>query len=426
MLAACGPATSSQNATTLTVVTDEDDPKTVAAMEAQFAAFATNNPGYTAQGTFIGGDDAEKRLAQLLGAGEPPTIWKADATEVARLAATGQVEPVTDVVSKLGNIDQAARLIIDGEDYIVPSDLGCWMMLYRKDLFDAKGLKAPRTWDQFAEVLEALSGTDVFPNIFVTNVNSGGYIADEAQNYFWSNGATFWGVDGEEWIVTLDGEDNIPRGVAALEFFKTRAKYSPDSGNYNGGDVIQGYLAGKAAVIEYNGGRPLVNATADAPDIAANTGVAPIVHGSATALRSVAAGYCLIKKEGRDHQPGKDLLESLVTGPLYLDYLWSVPGHLIPPYPELREGGWATNKFFTDHPDLLDTIKTTLPNSFDPMRGGPPSNYDMSSPALEAGAVLRTDTYGVMIDNVVNQGLDPEEAIKQAADGMRKVQAELK
>jgi multiple sugar transport system substrate-binding protein len=48
-----------------------------------------------------------------------------------------------------------------GKTYLIPLDGDFHMMYYRKDIFDANGLKAPETWDDYLAAAKALNGKDM-------------------------------------------------------------------------------------------------------------------------------------------------------------------------------------------------------------------------------------------------------------------------
>ena len=48
----------------------------------------------------------------------------------------------------------------DGKYYGIPHSAATSLLIYRKDIFKAKGLKPPETWDEFIKVAEAMMEKD--------------------------------------------------------------------------------------------------------------------------------------------------------------------------------------------------------------------------------------------------------------------------
>jgi multiple sugar transport system substrate-binding protein len=84
-----------------------------------------------------------------------------------------------------------------GAVYGIPQDVGPLALYYRKDLFDAAGLKAPATWDEFAADAAVVQG-------------KGGYIANfmpDQPAWFtalaWQNGARWFTENNGTWKVDM-------------------------------------------------------------------------------------------------------------------------------------------------------------------------------------------------------------------------------
>ncbi|MFE1437491.1 ABC transporter substrate-binding protein [Streptomyces sp. NPDC058739] len=82
--------------------------------------------------------------------------------------------------------------------WAVPQDTGPMALFYRKDVYDKLGLKAPATWEEYAEQARTLK-------------KAGKYITHFSQtdpNWFtgllWQNKATMFEREGDAWKVTVD------------------------------------------------------------------------------------------------------------------------------------------------------------------------------------------------------------------------------
>ena len=118
------------------------------------------------------------------------------------LANIGPCQPVVDGIGRYP--DWTRTQISFGEQgavYGVPQDVGPLGLYYRKDLFDAAGITAPTTWDEFAKAAAVVQG-------------KGAFIADfmpDQPAWFtalaWQNGARWFSQDASgAWRVSITDE----------------------------------------------------------------------------------------------------------------------------------------------------------------------------------------------------------------------------
>lgn len=419
-LAGCGSGGSSGSggASQLTFLTNEDNPDTIKVFDEFFSSYGSNHEGVSVEGQYLG-DDVTERLTQLVGSGEPPDFIKLDQGDVAEFVAAGLLEPVTDVVSQLGTVPESLRLVQDGEDWIIPSETGYWMQFYRSDVYEELGLQPGVTWDAFLSNLDALETSELSPNLFVTNPASG-YLTDVVVNNLWSNDVPIWDFQEGKWVVTLDTDEFRDRVVQTLEFMKSRAARSPESGNYSYSEVNQTYASGTVATIEYQG-RTLKYLTENAPDLLDITGVAPQSHNAELRSTAATAGFAIFKKDGRSDVIKEMLLEFL-GGDSYLDYLWTVPGHLIPTTKEGLNGEWRQHEFLQSRPDFLQVIDETYDQARSYLRY---PDVPADRPNLAGGAATNHGIYSEMAARFIVQGVESDVVIADAAERLRKLADEI-
>ncbi|OMI37482.1 ABC transporter substrate-binding protein [Streptomyces sparsogenes] len=137
---------------------------------------------------------------------------------LANLVAQDALEPVADRIQDSPLKGKLVKNMVDsvrsagGDDkemFSVPTSANQGTLWYRTDLFQAKGLDAPTSWDNFYKAAEEL--TDKGGNEFGFTLRGGaGSIAQAMEMMYAQSGiTTFW--DGDK--TTLDD----PRNVAALE-----------------------------------------------------------------------------------------------------------------------------------------------------------------------------------------------------------------
>jgi multiple sugar transport system substrate-binding protein len=130
----------------------------------------------------------------------------------------------------------------DGKTYAFPSEGDTAWLWYRKDLFEAKGLKVPETWDEFYETAKALNNP---PEVY------GALIAAKPDEAWWDFGYYFFSFGGDILDKDFNPTINSEAGVAALEYYAKLLKDGltpPDVATYGYNEVLTTLQEGKAAM----------------------------------------------------------------------------------------------------------------------------------------------------------------------------------
>lgn len=131
--------------------------------------------------------------------------------------------------------------VINGQRVAIPMNAVTWILYYRQDLFDEKGIQVPATMEELVNAAQALNSSDTYG--FVGR----GTRAQAAMT--WSN---FLYNYGGRWLDD-DGNPvfNSPEGVAALEtYVQLMRDYSnPGASNNDWTDVQAMMQQGQAAMI---------------------------------------------------------------------------------------------------------------------------------------------------------------------------------
>lgn len=131
----------------------------------------------------------------------------------------------------------------DGELYVLPSEGDTAWLWYRKDLFDAAGLKPPETWDEFYAAAKALNDP--------ANGLYGAVIGVKADEAWWDFMYYLFGQGGE--LLNPDNTVAITdeAGVKALTFYANLLKEGlvpPDVSTYGYVEILEALSKGKAAM----------------------------------------------------------------------------------------------------------------------------------------------------------------------------------
>ncbi|PLW75643.1 ABC transporter substrate-binding protein [Cohaesibacter celericrescens] len=191
------------------------------------------------------------------------------------------IDAATEVIEELGQGTFAPGALnmaaVEDGFASVPVDGWTQMIVYRKDLFDAKGLKAPSTFADVEAALKALHNPpEMYGFVAATKVDEN-FMSQVLEHVFLANGISPVDADGFK-------ELDATKTKEVLEFYKAIVKASPP-GELYWKQSRELYFAGKAAMIiwspfildELAGLRdsapPTINDDPTSPALAAKTGI---------------------------------------------------------------------------------------------------------------------------------------------------------
>lgn len=191
--------------------------------------------------------DLGKRATAAFAAGDLPDVIYLTLQYVLPWSEAGILDTVAndEIVKELGTETFTAKALemadFDGETAAVPSDGWTQMVLYRKDLFEEKGLAPPDSYANIEAAIKALNNPpDMYGFVAATKVDEN-FMSQVLEEVFLANGATPIKPDGS---IGFDKK----KLVESLNFYKTLAKASPP-GDLYWQQSRQVYFAGKAAMI---------------------------------------------------------------------------------------------------------------------------------------------------------------------------------
>ena len=177
-------------------------------------------------------------------------ILSMDVPYVPEFGAAGWTIPVDDILPK----DEQAKFsqgalngaTYQGKLYAVPWYNNGPGLYYRKDLFDAKGLKPPKTYDELLNAAKALQTADVVGFAMQLPQSEGGIIS--WMEYLWGYGGDL--VDDKLNVVVDQGSAGID-GMQKILDFVYKDKIIPEAALQFklGADVMNLFRGGKAAMI---------------------------------------------------------------------------------------------------------------------------------------------------------------------------------
>ncbi len=232
-------------------------PSELAVFEALIAAFEEEYPNVTVEYIGIPPGEFYQRLSTLAAAGDLPDVFYMGDGEFAQWVSRGQLLPIEQYVpeEELANIWEQALLryrydgtvVGQGDLYALPKDVGPFVMVYNKDLFDAHGVPYPPTdgswtWDQALLDFQALTEFAADGSAI-----SFGSCAIPPEAAIWSNGGDF--LNEDRTVVTVDS----PYFVEAIQWLADLANVyhvMPNQADLASLGAWDMWLAGKCATFQ--------------------------------------------------------------------------------------------------------------------------------------------------------------------------------
>ena len=196
-------------------------------------------------------DQLSQKLAVELTAGTDLDVFVTRPLNEGRLfARNGWYADLTPFVKDDAEYDfndftQAARdcTNIDGVQICIPTSNECQVLYYRKDIFDEKGLKPPKTMDELKEVAAKLTDREKgFYAILMRGQRSP--LVTQFSSFLYSFGGNWYDKE------TMKATFNTPEALAAIDFYGMLLReYGPDGApNMNWPQMQAIYQQGKGAM----------------------------------------------------------------------------------------------------------------------------------------------------------------------------------
>ncbi|MEM7025034.1 MAG: extracellular solute-binding protein, partial [Pseudomonadota bacterium] len=254
-----------QDANVVHVMTDEIAPESQEFYRQAAADFEAANPNVKVSLDFQGNMD--EALAIRVAAGEPPEIASMQLERLLYYADLGLLEPASWWFDKYGDdVVPLASIPYKGERWDIPYALTSEMWWYRQDLFDEAGIEPPQTWDDFLVAAKHFNDpSQDFYGIAIAG-GPGEWTAWHYEVFLWQNGGFVFDTD-------LNPLVDSPESIEALNYLKDLYQYAPpDAATWEWWDSIDAFVAERVALSMY-GGRLLVHAARDNPELAPVTRV---------------------------------------------------------------------------------------------------------------------------------------------------------
>lgn len=144
-------------------------------------------------------------------------------TQIIRYSRNGWILPLNDLWNKykeqygLGDIEEnfVAGSSVDGTLYQLPNEFNGHVTMYRKDIYEAKGLRPEKTLDEFKRNAQSLKTDTMAGTVLMFRPGDQGA---SGATYYFNNVGDGW--FHKDWRLAV----NTPKGVQAVEFMKEMTK----------------------------------------------------------------------------------------------------------------------------------------------------------------------------------------------------------
>ncbi len=358
-------------------------------------------------------EDTFTKLTTSIRAGKPFDIATVPyAAHILLLAGEGRLVPLNALTDKY-KWGPKSLMEIDGTAYFYPYDYNLAWVYYRKDLYEAKGLKVPSIWSELSENAKALQGDGMFGALFPVGANaaanwlSPGFMFADGVNIF-----------DDKWNVALDAGANLGKASAYLDLMADLHKTMPAGANQASySETISNFVAGKVAHAPYSG-RMIETLERNAPDLASKFGIFPYMASAGKAeLVSMANDGWVVTKSENSEEAMKFL--EWFTENQYINYLHSAPMHFQPARMDVYEDPrWLAHPMIEKHAGIVAEMKRFITDPSVKMTG-----IDTDGPHLDLRPAKVFERFIIpeMLENRCLKNMPGEQCVKIASDKIRQL-----
>jgi ABC-type glycerol-3-phosphate transport system substrate-binding protein len=370
------------------------------------AEFNKANPNVEVKFTELSWGDYSQKLLSAVQAGNPPDIGGGDSGIPFNMDAQGQALDISDLYQKWekdGTFADMPEWAYKKWDYNGKKVGITWQfdqraIFYRKDLFAKAGIPVPKTWDDLLAAAQKLH--DPANNTVGIAIPGKQGSFDTDQFYMTLVLQAGGGLADAQGNPTI----NSPQNLTALEFEKKLVDYTAKgTPSWTFTEVLKQFEQGKAAMA-FGGGWYVADIQKNAPKLAPNVGVLPVLvgPGGPSAQHSVSfANPWMIYKQTKHPAEAKKFLDFMMQkqnlGKLYA----AEPGAKWPVYKSQ-----LNSSTFKKDP-LVATLAKQVVNQ------GVDYWYPNNAGAVGIGSV-GTGLSDIIVNPVVSGKRSPQDALNDA------------
>ena len=213
--------------------------------------FEKENQNVTVEVEPVAWKDQMTYIVGAIASHTEPDIINLMLETVSHYAKLGYLAPLDDLIEEIGRSDFYEDILAantyKGSIYAMPWDYTRAIFWYRKDLFSAKGLRPPQTWEELLESAKALTQEKEGIYGIVVPYGRNQWTAIFFESFLWSNGGNIF---DKNFNIIFNSKEN----AETLRYLKELCKYSPaGSSEYSYEQTMNTFVVGKAAMVMYFG-----------------------------------------------------------------------------------------------------------------------------------------------------------------------------
>lgn len=338
----------------------------------------------------------------------PDVISWASPSWAPKLYHLGLLLDVSDIVKQNnsqggGLYEPAVRAVTDGTfQFAVPTHSATEVFYVRKDLLDAKGLSAPKTWEDVLSLSKQLTDKGKIWG-WGAQLGTPSYDAEiSLMSMLASYGSSPYAEDGKTPNLDNDGTRKV---LALVKDAWDAGAIPQDAVTWDDSGNNKAYLTGAAAMI-YNTGSVINAMRKDNPDLLKNTEVLPIPSGpQGQKLLGYIYGF-MISKDTKQPELAKDLLLYYTAPDRQAKIVEAAGSNYMPLYKDLAKAPMWEDPY---NAILIGQLANNAAIGYP----GPTTQW-----ALEA---WQTHTITEMVNKVLVEGASPDDAIKETVDKLNQI-----
>lgn len=205
--------------------------------------------GATLKVEYVQWADAHDRFVTSIAGNTTPDVAETGTTWTAEFADAGALAPIGDYVDKAGLKDDLVQGLADSgtyddELYGMPWYAGVRSIVYRTDVFEELGLKAPTTWQEIIDAGTAIKAAK--PDMIPFPVP--GDAEFTAYPWVWGAGGEVSELDGDTWKSGLASDDSR-KGIQFWTDLATKYDLSSSGATtWKETDVLDNFVQDKVAM----------------------------------------------------------------------------------------------------------------------------------------------------------------------------------
>jgi multiple sugar transport system substrate-binding protein len=385
--------------------------------------------GHTVEWEYVGFGEHNSRLSSMIRGGNAPDLTSWNSASGGNAVVEGIAAPVTEVVEYIGREGDSQipdRFLMTQEDdvWFLPNALYLQNQNIRGDLVSQVGHEFHPQDITFEEHLNWVQDIDAETDTRgwggSTATNNCG--AQTTAAYLYQNGVHIFEGSTDDIEVIIDQGDNKQRTVEVLQHLNAASETGPSGASWSWGDLSGSFVSGTTSSINYPYGRILASSLdRDAPWAPDSVNWTEPPHGgrSEDERNALAAlfGWTVVD-QGESKDAAKEFLKFYFTSEHYVDFLHTVPLHYSPILDHIWDDpAYRDHDLIQQKSHVLDLQKEAASRARVPALSADGASFNpLATSSFQDGVI------GQMLGEVVHDGVDPEQAVTNAAQNMRDLQ----